>query len=137
MKVKIILTLALLGGVVIVGTIYYQFNKPRENVGKARTDFRISVKELVTSFLANESQANEKFLGKILEVDGKVIQLIEEEGSRGILLESSTGTVYCACEQIPEIKIGTMVLVKGKCSGYLMDVVLNDCELIKQNLNED
>ena len=92
----------------------------------------------MADFEDDESHANELYLGKILEVSGTVKEYVEKDGSSPQLLlatESMMGDVSCNFEEgsidasIAAALAGQKVSVKGECTGYLMDVVLERCVL--------
>lgn len=122
--------------VIFLSLAYYFYNKPRRDMAQEDAAFTLSASELSAAFFADEKAANEKYLGKILEVQGRVSELIEEENSFGLLLDGGEdGMVYCAFHNQPVgISVDQSVVVKGICSGYLMDVVLNDCVIKKEDL---
>lgn len=80
-------------------------------------------------------EANQLFLDKVLEVSGKVenvlwakedaIVLLGVEPLGGISCRFSPGTIV----KERNIKYGTEVVIKGRCSGYNIDVNLVDCQL--------
>lgn len=125
---KWLIVLAVLIGIAVFVS-YRMYNKPRTDLHEAQAAFSLSASELVEAFASDEQQANTQYLGQILEVRGRVSELIEEENAFGIILDGGDlGTVYCAFVEQPDgVATGRSVTVKGVCSGYLMDVVLNDC----------
>lgn len=126
-SVKIGILLLLIAGGIFGWTLY---NKPRRNVESEKAAFQIEASELAAAFVADESQANERYLGKVVEVKGTVLELVNEDETYGIILDGGIdGGVYCSFKQSPEVAVGEVIVAKGTCSGYLMDVVINDCIL--------
>jgi amino acid permease len=117
---------------------YLLYNKPHRDVLKAKADFTISAHELLTEFEADANRATAKYNDKILTVTGKVESVKVTPSSASIQL-SSDGSFYgvnCSfsnneSSNILEIKPGSEIQVKGECKGYIDDVILNNCFLIK------
>lgn len=125
---KIILSLIALG-VLAAGYGYYLYNKPVEGAVNKKADVTITATQLVSDYEADETKANAAYLGKVVEVNGKVAQVTQEEGKTKIHLESESPMSAVICEmQQPEgsasIKAGDEIKIKGQCTGYLSDVIL-------------
>ena len=62
---------------VIAGFIFglYQFNRHSPDLSKSRPDFSLTSQELYSVFEQDEEAANQKFVGKIVEVTGMVAQV--------------------------------------------------------------
>lgn len=125
------LLLALIGA----GIGVYLWNKPHENMDRAKTDVQISASELFTAFAENEAQANETYLDKVIAVTGKVREVSNSpEGITKVTLDSGDEMFGVICQldelsdhQRTDFQPGEAVTFKGKCTGMLMDVVLVRC----------
>lgn len=121
---------------IVCGFIGYKiYNKPHADLSNLNPDFELNQEELISTYNENESQADEIYLGKILEVsgsiaaietgeDGATITMGSEEYMGGILFE------FEPAENLSEYKVGDQVTIRGTCSGILMDVVLNRCVIV-------
>ncbi len=131
-KYLIILAILAVAGMVIGYSIY---NKPHQNIAKAGSDFQMTATELFDSFEADEAAANKKYLDKIIEVSGTVREVkTGEEGSATVILEAGSMMFGVSCQLDPltkhkrtDFKEGEAIILKGKCTGILMDVVLVRC----------
>lgn len=124
---KIGIPLLIVAGVVFGYSLY---NKPRKSVSSEDAAFQMGAAELAAAFMQDESKANDLYLGKVIEVRGEVAQLVEEDATYGLILDGGAdGSVYCSFKKSPQVKVGETITLKGTCSGYLMDVVINDCVL--------
>jgi hypothetical protein len=128
--------LVIFASVAIFG--YLQFNKPHRNVLKAKVEFTIPASDLLHEFESNSTLANEKYSGKILQVSGKVESVNVTPSSSTIQLSCEGGFYGINCSfnsenatTLLQIKIGSEIQVKGECKGYIDDVILNNCFLIK------
>ena len=125
------LLLALLG----VGVGYFMYNKPHQNMEKAEADMTLESTALFSAFEANEAEANEKYLDKIIKISGTVKEVnTDEEGNISLTLESGNELFGVICQmdnltkqEKTDFKIGEQVTLKGICTGMLMDVVLVRC----------
>ncbi|MCO6488524.1 MAG: hypothetical protein J5I98_08910 [Phaeodactylibacter sp.] len=128
------LLLALVAG----GIGYFMYNKPHQNMEKAQADVVLGAEELFTAFEANETEANQKYLDKVVKVSGLVKEVsTDEEGNVSVTLESGSEMfgVICQMDNLTQhgktdFKPGEQVTFKGICTGMLMDVVLVRCVLV-------
>lgn len=132
-----IILLALIGGVIGI----YMYNKPHKNIKSSNTDFKLEASQLFSAFEENESEANTKYLDKIIEVSGVVREMdADDEGNINVILESDNelSGVICQLDNLTKHKKsnfnpGENVVFKGICTGMLMDVVMVRCvEVEKQ-----
>ncbi len=113
---------------------YYLYHKPRAGVAAASADAALTAASLYTAFLQNEQAATGKYLGKVIEVTGTVTELDKDaSGMRSVLLSAGNvpGGVNCSLapatgQSLPRLEKGATIRVKGRCSGFLMDVNLTD-----------
>src|SRR5690606_21581140 len=101
-----------------------------------RPEFLVSASELITAFEENERAANDKYLGKVVEVHGTVTEVIEKQNSFVLLLgdTSTVSRVSCTLEGDNDdmaygLRAGDALTLRGICSGRLLDVVLVDCRI--------
>src|SRR5579872_5904136 len=119
------------------GWAYHLYVKPHQSVSGASTDFSISADSLYRQFQADERTANEKYLGKVIEVSGRLAEVEHSGNSEIWILSPQPGGGGVNCQLFsgtkvdPEPHSGDMVTVKGRCTGFLMDVNLADCVLRK------
>lgn len=130
----------ILGGILVVlvlgvGAVYFVFNKPHPSVD--RPDFLVSAAELITAFEDNENAANDKYLGKVVEVSGPIAEVIEKQNSFVLLLGDTTTVSRVSCTLEGEqdtmaygLHTGDELTLRGICSGRLLDVVLVDCRIV-------
>ena len=115
------------------------YNKEHKDLSGVEPDYRLDATELYAEFEADEATANEKYLEKILEVSGDVNAI--EYGNDSTLSvtlmpPNAFAGVICAFDNVEnrdklDIAQGDYVTIRGKCSGMLMDVLLNNCVLIE------
>ncbi len=125
---KIIIPLIILG--LIAGGIgFYMYNKPVASLEKKKADVTITAEQLLADYEENEQTANDKYLGKVVEVSGKVAQVTTDNGKDKVLFETSNPISMVIAEldegnSATGLQVGEQAKVKGMCSGYLSDVIL-------------
>lgn len=137
---KIILFLILVGLIIGGSIAYYQFTKTHEDMASQKAVAILTSAELFTEFVNDEQGANQKYLGKVIEVKGSVYSV--EKGTQNDLniLFMEEGEMFgVACnikdtDLTGEIEVGQAIHIKGECSGMLSDVVLIRCIILNQSL---
>ena len=116
---------------------YHLYVKPHESAADETTDFTISADSLYQQYRNDEHSADQKYLGKVVEVSGKLAEIQRSGNSEIWILSPQPGGGGINCQLFagtkvdPEPKSGDVVTVKGRCTGFLMDVNLADCVLSK------
>jgi len=115
----------------------YLYNLKHTDMAKAKPDYVITATMLQKEFEDNEATASAKYTNKIIEVTG-IIASIKPADNNVINITLTTGSdfssVICTFPAIAdpsELKPGREITLRGECSGYLMDVLLNNCAVIK------
>lgn len=130
--VLIIITILALAG---AATGIYLYNLKPKDLGKVKPDFVVTSSELQSAFEENETAAVVKYVNKTVEVSGEIGSVEPgENNSVNISLKtnSSYSSVICTFPSgvdSGKIKEGSQISIRGECSGYLMDVLLNNCVL--------
>ncbi len=136
MNMRNILIVLVLLGAAGAGLGYYLWNKPHRNVDAAKADFSVEAIDLFTQYASDETAANPKYLDKIITVCGTVSDVTSEGGIVKVQLVggSEMGGVSCEMEAGSQFApaTGSRICLKGICTGYLMDVVLNRCSEMKE-----
>lgn len=108
------------------------YNKPHTDVKASASDYTVTVENIASDFSQNEEEANRKYLDKIIQVEGVVKHVDIFNGYSTVTLTDSkdiTKTVVCnmaVSENMKTVALqeGQKIIVKGICTGYLMDVML-------------
>ena len=134
MKKKWIFLTGLFVCLLAAAWLYYNYQKPRAGVAAKEAAYTITATELYNAFATNEAAANEKYNGKIITVNGIVTDVTKSEDALLVILKGSeSGGVSCSFTNnkhtIP--RTGSEVTIKGRCTGFLMDVNLVDAVLIQ------
>ena len=139
MKKKLIIGVLLVGLLSIAGVYYFVFYRPTHHVRDIANEdaIKVTAKDIVKEFQTNESLANAKYLNKVAEITGEVLEAKKDQtGKPTVSLKSddSFSNVFVTLrgtDQL-EIKGGSTITVKGVVTGFLSDVVINDGIVTKQ-----
>jgi tRNA_anti-like len=121
----------------ILAALYF-YNLKSTDMTKARPDFIITATALQKAFEKDETKASIGYINKILEVTGKIASVKPAENSVvsiSLVTDSDLSSVICTFPAISDpsiFKVGDQITLRGQCSGFLMDVLLNNCALILQ-----
>lgn len=114
----------------------YMYNLKHTDMAKAKPDFLITATVLQKEFEDNESTASARYIGKIIEVTGTIVSTTPA-GSKNLNMSLQTGSdissVICTLPAVGDpskFKAGDEIILRGECSGFLMDVLLNNCAVI-------
>jgi hypothetical protein len=124
----LVVILAVAGG----GIGYYLWNKPVASVAKQKSVESLTAQELLNAFQSDATAANTAYLGKIITVSGEIKELIPGEEKRMQIVlktDAAMSTVSCLLEEDRDsflkrgLKRGDQVMLKGKCTGAMDDML--------------
>lgn len=124
------LLLALLVFIVGLGIyLYSEYNRKAKDIASASPDFTITSEKIVEEFTKNDSLANKKYLDKIISINGNLNAIEKDEnGFNTIVIADSVSSISVRCSmdsiynsQANNLKIGTIINIKGICTGYKKD----------------
>lgn len=125
---------------VLAGVAYglYLFYKKPADAREMSPDYEMTAADLVRAFTDHEDDANKKYVDKVMVVSGKVSQV--DMPTVTVFLDAGDPMAAVTCSfyadessSLTSLKPGDAVSIKGKCTGKLADVVLNNCSLYKKN----
>jgi hypothetical protein len=115
----------------------YKVTKPHQNVEGEQAVATLTAENLYHQFVSTENIANKKWIGKVIEITG-IISSVNETGNyiSVNLAASPEGGINCSVlkseMEMPDmLKKGNPIVIKGKCTGFLMDVNMVDCVIKK------
>jgi hypothetical protein len=115
--------------------------QPQKNMQKANPDYKLTAKNIFSEFSKNETAANTKYLGKVVELTGKVAEVRTGNNQTSIVLEdvlfgvsAYLDSTYCATnpEVLQAMNEGQIVTIRGQCDGMLNDVVISRAVVIQK-----
>jgi hypothetical protein len=125
-------------GMGCMGFAAYMYNKPHKNIAATAPDYSLSAATFYQEFEENEPMANERYLNKVVAVNGNLTGIeMNENGNPVLVLETGSpfGGIRCTMEagqysRIATFEEGMEVEVKGICTGMLLDVILVQSVLV-------
>ncbi len=120
-------------GLLVGAYAWKEYNRGHEAMSSVKAEASASATDICAAFSTDETAANTQYLGKTISVKGIVASTTDEEGSTTInLVGSDTGSVACKLDPLAQharktFQAGEEITVKGICTGYLMDVVMERC----------
>ena len=119
---------------IVVG--YNLYNKKHRSIFESPV-LPVSADELFNQYERNEEESNKKYLDKAVEVTGPVAMVFENKDGKSVIVLKDKDDFFgvsCTLERLgnEKIQIGSTITIRGFCTGYLSDVVLNRAEIIKQ-----
>jgi hypothetical protein len=115
----------------------YLYNLKHTDMAKAKPDFVITASVLNKAFEDDETSAATRYINKIIEVTGTIASVKHAENnflSISLVTGSDLSSVICTFPAITEpskFNSGDEITLRGECSGFLMDVLLNNCAVIE------
>jgi len=140
MKNKIKITFISISSLIVFSVLIgiKLYNKPHVDVGNSEADFLMTASILMTEYSSDELQADKKYANKILQVTGNIYSISIDEVSPTVSIKDtvSGSGIICAFKphensKLLKLKKNQLITIKGICSGYLLDVMMLDCIIIK------
>lgn len=116
-----------------------EYNRTNKDLSKVKADVKISATNIINEYKANDSIADQKYLGKIIELNGNV-KKVENDGTGNYTIvmgeNGSLSSVRCTMDTVyrndaSKVVEGSSVTVRGACTGYKKN------ELLDENLGSD
>jgi uncharacterized protein (DUF1330 family) len=113
---------------------YKKYTAGPDNIQLAKA-LNVSASVLLDDYTNSEAVANKKYIGKILSVTGEVKEVSRnQEGQTVVILKTTDpmNSINCTMEQqTATLQPGSTITLKGLCTGYMMDVYITRCYLVK------
>jgi hypothetical protein len=112
--------------------IYKEFNRKHKDTAKVKAAYSILAADLLAEFAGNEKASGEKYMDKVLRVEGFVKDISKDEkGFYTVSLgdTASMSSVRCSIDsthtnEVINLQKGIILAVKGVCTGYTADELL-------------
>lgn len=121
--ILVIVAIIVLGG---VGAYLYVFNKPHRVPANETAAYQISAEEIRNDFINNQEEANEKYVDKVVEVRGIVLEVNE----LGVSLDNVVSCVAGDGNTFSGIAEGDDIVIKGRVIAFddlLEEVKMDNC----------
>jgi hypothetical protein len=121
---------------------YSEYTRKVKDLTKVKAGVHINAPDLIAAFEKNEGEANRLYLDKIIAVKGRVKEVEKSDmGSYSIVLgdEESMSSVRCSIDlsylrEVEGIKTGTVVVMKGSCTGFNEDEMLGSDVILNRSV---
>lgn len=139
MKTSYKIVLVAVSVIALAGVLFglYMYNLKPKDLQKVKPDFVVTATDLLKAFESDENTATAKYVNKVVEVSG-TIQTVKPGENNALTISLNTGSdissVICTLQgntELTSFRTGEQITIRGKCSGFLMDVLLNNCSVIK------
>ncbi len=126
--------------IIIAGAIaYHEYNRKPADLSDVKSQSNISADSLVMVFETDEQKANSLYLGKPIDITGLIAEINNQQDTLvNVTLGKKNDMHKVSClinvnhiNEIKSYKVGDKIMLRGICNGYLMDVELNRCVVVK------
>lgn len=139
-KIFLISLIVMLIGALSALYIYTQvYNKPHINIYESQADFNVAAVDLIADFESDEQNANQRYLDRIVQVNGTIRNIETVNGLSVITLGNDNELAGVICNMDPTenkevlgLEVGQTLEAKGICTGYLLDVIIVRAVIIDQ-----
>ena len=117
---------------------YYWYNKKPADTRTQTAFMELTAEKLLSEFRQDEAAATTRYADRLLIVSGK-LRMVETDtaGQATAYLDAGDPLSSVICSfyidesgKVQKIAPGTIVRVKGICTGMLTDVILNRCSMV-------
>ncbi len=138
MKFKIFISIVI-GIIIIFMLISLNFNK----VEIIKPQFYLTTTELVDYFNLDEDLADKKFANKLIQIEGTIKNITYNNKKPTITFNATDDSgVICSLNSTEfnhttKLQKNDKITIQGKCTGFLLDVIMADCIIIKKRKHEN
>lgn len=139
-NLKVIVPLVLLVAVVGAWYAYKEYNRKPASMENTKADFVTNAATIIGAFEENEVKANQQYLDKVVEVEGAIRAVNQDEaGLYTVTLgdDGSLSSVRCSVDSVfselaRDLVPGGSVTIRGVCTGFMADPLLgSDVTLVR------
>ena len=123
----------------LIGFLIFSIGcSPQKAKVYSQTPIPVSAEALYREY-KDETVANTKYLGKLMDINGTIIRMGEDSGSQEyVILKGGDGAGDIQCffirtktEEAKQLKIGQEVFLRGICIGKIINVAVDECVILK------
>ncbi len=133
--------IAIVAVFIAVGFAFYfykEYHRKPDDISGFQPAEKINFSVIVNGYQNDETIANKKFLGKIIQVSGPITDIIKQQDTIINVFIGDTNSLHkvsCLLDKrnvgsIDKYSKGNDITIKGVCTGFLLDVELNRCVII-------
>ncbi|MDX1700476.1 MAG: hypothetical protein R3250_07665 [Melioribacteraceae bacterium] len=131
---KVIVSVIIL---ILLVTCYgvYMFTKKTPSLQKVTPDYIVTADDLFDEFESDEKNSIMKYESQVIQVSGTILMVTKTDSISNVILNAKDaimGGVNCSFNKLEDsLQNGDTVTIKGRCQGYLTNVILNNCVIVK------
>lgn len=117
---------------------YYEYTRKPADLSSVASAAQITADSLVQLFVQDEEQANSLYLGKAIDISGVISTMNQTDTTVNILFGQPDDMHRVSClidakyvGKLKRYKPGDSIVLRGMCTGFLIDVELNRCVVIR------
>jgi type II secretory pathway pseudopilin PulG len=136
-KYIILAILALAAILFVILALKWVYKPAKSTVASEKAVAEVTASTLISAFSTDEQDANTTYLGKVIIVNGPIYGITEDSTTVSVTLKGPEDIAGVICSfnkkniDRSDLTNGQQLKAKGKCDGYLLDVVLTKCSLVK------
>jgi hypothetical protein len=143
-KIVLILSVLAVVGIIAAALVWtFYVNKPHDDIEKATPAYSLSTEEIWKQFNSELKTADSLYTGKVIQLSGAVSRIDKNDTIVSVIFVMAADemfgdkTISCQMyerhnEEAQSITPGTMLKIKGFCTGYNdTDLIFNKCSIIK------
>lgn len=137
---RIALILFIIGLIAAGGIYWYAFMRPHKDMMKAHPEYVMQASDLFNDFSNDEGSANKKYLGKVVQITGTVVDVKNDNDETAVTLEDELFGISTYLDSafvaenpdlVSAVDTGQTVTLRGQCDGMLNDVVISRAVIIQ------
>jgi hypothetical protein len=135
---KILIIICILVVVVLTFALK-QLNKTHTDIRNSKPAMVLTAQNLINEFEEDEEAANIKYTEKVIQLDGIINDISITDGNSVLTIKKNDSGSGIICQMLTEdnlntikLKKGQHVTVKGKCTGFLLDVMMVRCVILNE-----
>lgn len=128
--------------IIVFGSIYAykEYHRKPADLSNQNVQVAISAANLIAAYEKDETNANTLFLGKTILVTGNIVEITNQQDTLiTVILGASADMHKVSCqlsatqkESVKNYTASKPILIKGICTGFLIDVELNRCVIVNE-----
>ncbi len=109
--------------------VWNEYNRTQKSTLDIEAITSSTTTAIVKEFEVDESSANKKYNGKVVLVKGIIQSIDLNDSTQRVTLKGEVSGVIGELEKserkkASQLKVGDSLILKGVCTGFLMDVIL-------------
>ena len=116
---------------------FFMYNKPHPDYANLDVEFSMQAAALFDEFSADGTAAGSKYIGKMVGINGPITRVEQSDSLVTIVFvirKGEFGDEGLRCSMLPssaeaarKLQPGADVKIKGYCTGFTGDVVMEEC----------